>query len=384
MEYIFLLGAAQGFLLTFFLLSKKENHLPNRLFALTIFVYSIDIMYAFVTVKKLYLIYPQLIGLAGPPPFIYSPAIYLYTVYVSRNYKTFRRKDLLHFLPVSILILSGVYFILYGDTASKIELMNPDVPKSFFVVFMRTIIPFYGITYTIFSLKEVMSYHSRLKDNYSNIEKLKLDWLIYLLVGIITVWTLELIQIILIEVLNKKENFFYNYIYLFISIFMYFVAFKSLKQPEIFLQHENEKPDEIKEITAYNEEEKSTGYKKSGLSDEKANSILEELLAIMEKNKPYITPNLNLNELASLINVTPHNLSEVINTKLNQTFYDFISYYRIEEVKRLMHEDKAEAYSILSIAFDAGFNSKSTFNNIFKKVTGITPSEYRKSINSKN
>jgi len=380
MEYIFLLGAAQGLLLTFFLLSKKENLLPNRLFALTIFVYSIDILFAFITVKKLYLVYPQLIGLSGPPPFIYSPAIYLYTVYVSRNYKKFRKNDYFHFLPVSIMIILGINFILFGNTASKLELMNPDVPKGMAIVFMRTIIPFYGITYTIFSIREVLKYHLRLKESFSDIEKLKLDWLFYLLIGIITVWSLELIQIILIEVLNKKEDIFYNYIYLFISIFMYFVAFKSLKQPEIFLQHEDDEKEESKNLSAGMEEEKSSGYKKSGLSDEKAKLILDELLDVMETKKPFTTPNLNLNELSALLNITPHNLSEVINTRLNQTFYDFISYYRIEEVKRLMLEDKADAYSILSIAYDAGFNSKSTFNNIFKKLTGMTPSEYRKSL----
>lgn len=375
MEYIFLLGAGQGLLLTFFLLSKKENLLPNRIFALTIFTYSIDILFAFINAKKLYLVYPQLIGLSGPPPFIYSPAIYLYTLYVSRNYKSFRKNDYLHFLPVAIMLVFGIHYLFFGNTENKIALMNPDIPKSFWVVIMRTIIPFYGILYTVLSLREVKKYHGRLKESFSDIEKLKLDWLIYLLIGIIIVWLLEFIQIVLIEGFMLKENIFYNYIYLTISLFMYALAFKSLRQPEIFLQHENE-PDEVVDSIA--EDDKNTGYKKSGLTDEKARNILEQLLALMENEKPHTQPNLNLNELAARLGVSAHNLSEVINTRLNQTFYDFVSYYRIEEVKRLMASDKEEVYSILSIAFDAGFNSKSAFNNIFKKSTGITPSEYRK------
>jgi len=382
MEYIFLLGAAQGFLLTFFLLSKRENLLPNRLFALTILTYSVDILFAFINAKKLYFDYPQLIGLSGPPPFIYSPAIYLYTVYVSRNYRKLRKKDLLHFIPCALIILVGIYYIPFTSNQDKINLLNPNIPKSLTIVIMRTIIPFYGIAYMVSSLNEVIKYHTRLKETYSNIEKLKLDWLIYLLVGIIFVWLLELIQIFLIEVLEKKEDIFYNYIYLVISIFMYFIAFKSLKQPEIFLSHEDSGEEKAEKITDEETEGKTAGYKKSGLSEEKALSILKELAACMENEKPYIKPNLSLNELASLLNVTPHNLSEVINTKLNKTFYDFISFYRVEEVKRLMEVDKNEAFSILSTAFDAGFNSKSTFNNIFKKLTGMTPSEYRKGINA--
>jgi AraC-type DNA-binding domain-containing proteins len=230
------------------------------------------------------------------------------------------------------------------------------------------------------SLFEVKKYHKRLKQNFSDIEKLKLDWLIYLLIGIIIVWSFEFVQIILIELLSEPENIVFNYIYVVISVSMYAVAFKSLKQPEIFIQSYPLEKNIVEDAAASSGEDKNTSYKKSGLSDEKAALLINTLGTIMSTDKPYKTANLSLNDLAEMLSITPHNLSEIINTKLNKTFYDYISAYRVEEVKQLMKEDKNEVYSILSIALDAGFNSKSAFNNIFKKTTGITPSEYRKSL----
>lgn len=377
MEYIFLLGAVQGLLLTFFLLSKKENFLANRIFALTIFAYSIDILYAFYFLKKIYLIYPQLIGFSVFLPFIYSPSVFLYAVYVSRKYHSFKKTDFLHFLPCAIIFIFGFHFLFLINPSEKLNILNPNIAKSFIVVFIRTLIPFYGIAYTILTLVEVKKYHRKLKDQFSNIGKLRLNWLIYLLVGIICTWILEFIQIVLIEGFHSPEAIIYNYIYIFISIFMYAVSFKSLSQPEIFIDNDLNIDSLNKEPEA---EEKPAVYKKSGLSDEKAKSYLNNLLELMNGKKPFLQPSLTLNELAEQLNISTHNLSETLNTQLNQSFYDFVNSYRVDEVKRLMQEDVNAAYSILSIALDAGFNSKSSFNNVFKKQTGMTPSEYRESI----
>lgn len=68
----------------------------------------------------------------------------------------------------------------------------------------------------------------------------------------------------------------------------------------------------------------------------------------------------------------------LVNTYLGQNFYNFINKYRIEEVKKKLSEDNSKENNILTIALETGFNSKSTFNTVFKKIEGVTPSEYRK------
>ncbi len=104
----------------------------------------------------------------------------------------------------------------------------------------------------------------------------------------------------------------------------------------------------------------------------------EKLKNYMAKKKPYLDPDLNLPQLAGDLNIPSHYLSQVINQNTGHNFYDFINHYRIEEVKNRIVDPAYQKYSILGIAYDAGFNSKSAFNRVFKKITGQTPTHFKK------
>ena len=98
----------------------------------------------------------------------------------------------------------------------------------------------------------------------------------------------------------------------------------------------------------------------------------------MVEKKPYLNPDLNLPELAGELNIPSHYLSQVINKNIGQNFFDFINRYRIEEVKSKIMDPNYHKYSVLGIAFEAGFNSKSAFNRVFKNSTGQTPTQFKK------
>lgn len=123
--------------------------------------------------------------------------------------------------------------------------------------------------------------------------------------------------------------------------------------------------------------EKPDKYERSGLSSEKARRIEKSLRSLMENEAPYADSSLTLTQLADKLDVSPHNLSEVINTRLNLNFFDFVNRYRLEKIKQDLTDPDKKNLKLLAIAFDAGFNSKTAFNTIFKKHTGLTPSEYR-------
>jgi AraC-like DNA-binding protein len=123
--------------------------------------------------------------------------------------------------------------------------------------------------------------------------------------------------------------------------------------------------------------ERQDKYIKSGLSPEKAKDYLHNLIKVMETENLYLDSKLTLNQLAYKLGMSAHNLSEVINTQRDQNFFDFINQYRIDKVKKDLTDPSKNNLKILSIAFEAGFNSKATFNTIFKKFTGLTPSDYR-------
>jgi AraC-like DNA-binding protein len=108
------------------------------------------------------------------------------------------------------------------------------------------------------------------------------------------------------------------------------------------------------------------------------NRIIAALEQKMKTDKPYLDPQLTIDELASAINCSRHHLSQAMNERLSHTFYDYINQYRVAEAKALLADPARASHKIAAIAFDAGFNSISTFNDVFKKIAGQTPTQYRK------
>lgn len=116
------------------------------------------------------------------------------------------------------------------------------------------------------------------------------------------------------------------------------------------------------------------------MTDAEATRLKTSLLAVMESERLWKNSELTLAHLAARLRTTPHKLSEVLNSEVGQTFYDFVNGYRVREVQRRIREGEARALKILALALDAGFASKSTFNEAFKKHTGQTPSNFRHTV----
>jgi len=120
---------------------------------------------------------------------------------------------------------------------------------------------------------------------------------------------------------------------------------------------------------------KAGKYEKSSLKTDQAKIYSRQLEEYLLKAKPYLINELRLQELAEMLNMPSHHLSQVINEHLQTTFFDFINRHRVEEAKTLMKSDTES--SLLEIAFKAGFNNKTSFTNAFKKFTSQTPLDYR-------
>ncbi len=114
------------------------------------------------------------------------------------------------------------------------------------------------------------------------------------------------------------------------------------------------------------------------IADKEKSRLVDKLQQHMQAHKPYMQPDLTLDELAGQLSVKPKLLSQSINEILQQNFFEFINYYRIEEAKRLLTRPKDKKITVLEVMYEVGFNSKSSFNTLFKKLTGLTPSEFKK------
>ncbi|MCK4663019.1 MAG: helix-turn-helix transcriptional regulator, partial [Bacteroidales bacterium] len=186
------------------------------------------------------------------------------------------------------------------------------------------------------------------------------------------------------RVLYKLPVNFENYgtlkiTYIGLTIFTFIFSYFGIKQPIIFgdniknkIFDNNKIKDNSTEITSPDK------YKRSGLKDKDAERYFKDLLRIMDTEKPYLNEKLSIQDLSDILGISRHYLTQVINEKLHKNFYTFTNEYRLKEVKKRMLSDKYKNYTILSIALESGFNSKSTFNTLFKNYTGMTPSEYRK------
>ena len=299
--------------------------------------------------------------------FLYGPLIYFYVKGVVYSNFKFRLRDLPHLIPYTLYV---TYFLLLIFTLNPTEqtqvtqkITTSDLPTWMFLV--SILIYIYIFSYLWFSQRTLIVYRSIIKDKFSSIEKINLDWLGFIIRSFTVITIIAMVH----NVVPVFGSTFFHYASLIVLlIFTFFfvnrVLVKALNQPEIFSGVE------LKELDKYSG---------SSLNDEEINIYNAQLTTVLEKEKLYLNPELTIKDLADHLQTSAKVLSQVINQSFNKKFYDFINSYRCEEVKAILHgpDDKI---TILEAMYQAGFNSKSSFNKEFKKLTGQTPTEFKKSI----
>lgn len=122
--------------------------------------------------------------------------------------------------------------------------------------------------------------------------------------------------------------------------------------------------------------EKKDKYKKASMDKALTTTLKDQLITYMEGEKPYLDDELNIYKLSTALNISSHNLSQLLSLEVKKSFYDFVNEYRVKEFQEQIQSGKNKQYTLLAISMDCGFSSKSTFNRIFKKVTDMTPTQY--------
>ncbi|NJO70042.1 MAG: AraC family transcriptional regulator [Bacteroidetes bacterium] len=182
-------------------------------------------------------------------------------------------------------------------------------------------------------------------------------------------------------VFNVQLTFNPDFIYYSeIILFIFFLGYFGIRHEGIFAESKAV----TTQITDQDTEPRQTGeYRKSGLKADDAELLHQKLIQLMNDKKPYLEPKLTLNALAAELNISVNYLSQLTQPVVrDKNFYDFVNGFRIEEFKSRVLSPKNQHLTILALAFDSGFNSKSSFNLAFKKHTGLTPSEFLAEKNS--
>jgi AraC-like DNA-binding protein len=306
--------------------------------------------------------------------FLLGPLVYFYVR--SSLQKGFQLRPILwlHFLPAVLDFLVFQIPLIMLNPEMKIDLFrnfmetrifrssfeNPSIPL------LKTI---HAIVYGIISTRVILQYRKHLTETTSHIDAAFHRWLL-----IFCSFLIYPFFILLVFVLSKGEAINLNFLFFGFVFYVLAVFASTLLKPELFhaFPHQMLIPDST--------EEKIQKYESSKLQIDQKEKYLQILLDHIDKEKPYLSQELTLANLAEQIKIPTHYLSQIINEKMNCTFLDFVNSYRVEEAKKKLADDKSKQFTILSIAYDAGFNSKSTFYTAFKKHAGMTPSSFRKGL----
>lgn len=375
---VLLLAAAQAFLLAALIFQKHRAVYANRFLSLMMFVVGIAVVHMLLQDNGFYDRFPQLLYAILGILFLVAPLHYLYTKYLTSSAKNFKRSDYVHFLPAVVtelivyslvLVVPRLLALPPGDDAALL-------PFPFRVYNWAVLLC--GIPYTLAALLILNRYHRTIKKVASSLENVRLNWLVYLTLAGLAVWIVFLIENTLMTFGLNASNFVITSVCA--GLYVYTIGYYGLLKSEVFSVPAVESAMHEISLSAADEAKSVGKYERSGLDDETSEIIKGKLLELMDKKKPYTNASLTLTQLAGMLSITSHNLSEVINTKFGKNFYDLVNGYRVELVKRDLSDPAKKDLKILYIAFDAGFNSKATFNGIFKQVTTLTPSEFRKRV----
>ncbi len=352
-QIITIIALFQSVLIACFLFSNtKRFKINNFILAILLSIYSLIIagsLLQTVGIGHLFLQQHKLLFILRQCLFLIGPLVYFYILsMINPNFK-FKRKHIIHFIPF---ILALCYYSI------KIyPINNFIIGKSNLRFFNSASMLSLNIGYLVMSLFQL----KKIKQNriLSGIKQKNIFWLKFVISGFIFLWTIQFNTFLILDVAFQIQWCPYMASLYSIGIFIVFnsMIFIILKKPIL--------------ITNINK------YQNSSLSEQKKEEIKVKVIDYIVKKRSYLDPLITIKKMSDELGIPARYISQVINESFNQSFSDYINNYRITESKNLLMNNMAGEKNILQIAYHVGFNSKSSFNEVFKKHTGLTPSAYR-------
>jgi AraC-like DNA-binding protein len=355
-------GIVQGFFVALLLNSRGIRRSRANIFLSVLLVsLSFSIAHILYAGKVINHFTVQVYTLGDPTFFLIAPLLWFYTQELTGEKVRFSWKLLLHFLPFLMIVLFST--ILKNSVIFVIgHHQHPAVTIPFW---MTVVIQFSG--YMFFIQKKWARYQALMEQEVSNPEDVNISWVRFFM-GVFLVVNLIFLFSLFAVIHLDSRSWLGEAVALTFSLSIFALGYKGILQKEIFQPGTRHDP-AGKSIPAADENQPDQ-------------VLIKRVVAYMEERKPFLDPELTLSDLAKQLNVSRSQLSQLINAGLGNNFYDFINKYRVEEVKKLMSDTRMRNFNMLGLALEAGFKSKSTFNLIFKRFTGLTPSEYKKNISS--
>ena len=348
------IGLTQSVFAGIMALIKKNVKLPDRILAVWLFTIGLQMLVSLFNTRYSITAFPI-------SPFIYAPLMYVYIRSLIDEKPKLRSYYIAYVLPViAIFVLAIVYRnkpILIFDQ----YLTNDPYRGVRFSYAILLIISFF--VYSILTFIILDKHKRKIKDLYSFTSlKITLGWALFVSISFFVLY-IGLFVLGFTRVFVQNFNFDPLLIGNIILVFYSFAFSIFGYQQDLIYPAE---PVEVK-----------PKYKRSGMKATAIKKLKEELLKLMENEKLYQDPELSILDVSGTLGVPRHHVTQVLNEDLGKNFYTFINEYRIEDAKQRLLDPKNDHLTVLAIGFDSGFNSKSSFNTLFKKNVGLTPTEFR-------
>lgn len=333
------------------------------------------------------------------------PSYYLYLLSLTRKKSVGRSSQLLHYTPSLVLLFILFPFWLLPSEV-QIAHVSQTLEQSESFAILNFIKPVYRISvlyliniqfvvYIFLMMRELGRYRKDIEARFSFKEQITLEWMLYS----ILFFTLLIFLISFSHYLGVASFFYSRLIFNTLSAAIIFYLFiKGFTQRNVFMPFRHDENSMIK-VSGINSSNPAliptfiqnsvepveteakiqrTKYAGSGLNIEKKQQLLDDLHKIMQDKKLFLNNQLDVDQLAEILDTNSTWLSQTINESLGKNFFNYINELRIEESKRLLTDPGNNKYTIEALAWNCGFNSRSSFHAAFKKYTGMTPAEYRK------
>lgn len=359
--YVALIGFYIAIIINF---NNKIDRIARILISAFVFIHSLFILHIYLSVTNYQFQFPNSYRMSTAFSFLYGPLLYFYFKRITKQYE-FKITDLLHLLPTVLLLfyLLPIYalpgpeklHILLTETADNLSSDG----RTFLVVIVTlklTSLIIYGFFIRKLYLESRGNKDLRLnnKNWQRNIYIIHFSYIItYAFYGTLIIYELD-------------SGIFYHLQVASMSLLVVFVGYSANVQPNLFSG-----------LYSY-DNQLLFKYKKSGLTSSLSQELKEQLIRLFDEEKIFKDSDISLEVVASKLNTTRHNASQVINEHFQVSFHELINTYRIQEAKKILDNDHKKNLNIIDVAYEVGYNNKVTFNKAFKKGTQLTPSEYQK------
>lgn len=371
MEYILIIGTFESIFLLLLLLGKKNKLLPDYLLGVIFILYAISIGSVYLEIQSIKNnpAYSAITNISWLFLFLHGPALWFYIKSLSDPDFRFRPRYFLHFIPFIFISVYQYFNFISLTVPEKIVFLENDSFKE--LVSYKITVLAVGvslISYNIWALNLIRRRRDRLMQQYSRIEDKDLGWLNALTIAALISYSVNVALFTLDLIFH-----FATYKYLmfltnaFATVYVLFLGYFGIRQGNIFINN----------VTRTGRPGDESPLNEPGSPVITADDdFIRTLSRNMEEKQPYLDPEITVSRLSELLDVRVEFLSEVLNSRLNQNFFDFINRYRVEEFK-IQSILKANSHlSIMGIAYNCGFNSKASFYRAFKKFEGISPTAF--------